>query len=140
MRDSCVSFVRHSDAGRRLRAERCSREVEVAMSFEDTLRAIVREELRPVVEEIRRALVSSPSDGELVTYARAAQLVGVSVSTIRARIASGALAKYGKGKAVRVRRADVLAMFERGASPAVPRGDAVEARILEIQSKRKAAH
>lgn len=76
------------------------------MSFEETLRSIVREEIRSALRE-ELAARPAPSGPELLTIAQAAASTGLGVSTIRTWLSAGKLNRYGAGRAVRVNRAEL---------------------------------
>lgn len=87
------------------------------MTFEDTLRAIVREELRAALRELAPAMPATlPEGGKLyLSPEEAAELVGVHVDTVREWLRSGELPTHGKGsRVVRVRRDQLERFLERG--------------------------
>ncbi len=107
------------------------------MGFEDELRSMLREELRPLHEQIaglRAALDERgrPTADDLLAVKDAARLASVSVSTIRGWIREGHLSRHGAGRLLRVRRADVLALLTASPSETGPHASADEqaARIL----------
>lgn len=76
------------------------------MSLEETLRQIVREELRAALNE--RPAPSAPD--ELLTTKQAAEVAKVQPATIRAWARGGELKRYGTAKKARWRRSEVLAL------------------------------
>lgn len=78
------------------------------MTLEDTLRVIVREEIRALREDLQAwQATPSASGAELLTYAQAAALKGLGYSTIRAWAESGRLNKHGEGRNVRVSKLEL---------------------------------
>jgi len=76
------------------------------VSFEEILRAIIREELAPLEEELERALGTGCD--ELLTPAQAAELAKVAPATLRKWARTGALTNRGSPRASRYRRSEVL--------------------------------
>lgn len=79
------------------------------MTFEETLAEV----LRRVVREELAARTATPATRELLTYAEAAELVGVGESTIKAWVKSGDLPVYGHNSIRRVKPAEVVAVLKR---------------------------
>lgn len=88
-------------------------------SFEDTLRAIVRDAVRDVVRDELRAhsLGAQPADQPAqsgtpvyVSTKQAAQIAGVYVVTIRDRVQRALLRGHRAGRLLRVDRAELIAM------------------------------
>lgn len=73
--------------------------------LEETLRRVVREELRAALAETPRA-----AEDRRVTYSDAASAAGVSVPTIRAWKKAGRLHAFGEGRNTRFSLAEVLAV------------------------------
>ena len=66
-----------------------------------------------VRKAVRDELAKLPAPGpEYLTISEAAALVSVSPSTIGAWFREKKLARYGKGRAVRVKRAELLALMD----------------------------
>jgi hypothetical protein len=107
----------------------------VSLLDEQALRGLIREEVRAALAEVRDSM-SSTSRPELVTYAQAADLVGVGVSTIKQWVKASVLPVYGAASSRRVRPADVVAVFKR----VDPRGTtddlAPEKQAAKILSRR----
>lgn len=90
-------------------------------TFEDTLRAIVREAVR---EELRAHSIgahplkqSGPADAPVfVSTEQAAQIAGVHVATIRDWIHRGLLRDHRAGRLLRVDRAELVAMMANAKS------------------------
>jgi excisionase family DNA binding protein len=92
------------------------------MSVDEVLRCILREELRPLREQLA-ALASAAerrpvNDGEFVSVKGAAAIASVSSGTVRGWISSRRLPAYRAGRLLRVRRDDLTALLS--ASPAAP--------------------
>lgn len=87
------------------------------MSFEETLRTIVREEVRAALSELRTQ-TSAPAtamEGQKLPVVQAAALYGPSPSTIAKWMKAGKLTRYGKGRSTRVDVAELLrALREEG--------------------------
>lgn len=78
------------------------------MTIEDTIRTVVREEIRAAVRELAEELrgATAPA-GHLLSYAEAAVYTGFGTSTIQDMVRSGRLNKYGEGRRVRVSREEL---------------------------------
>jgi len=85
------------------------------MSLEEMIRAIVREELGPLREQIERAL--GAGGDELLTPAQAAELLKVQPATLRAWVRRGALTNHGSLRAPRYRRSEVLSVKAEAPQP-----------------------
>lgn len=85
------------------------------MSFEETVRLIVREELQALERRLATAMQSKQNSNadERLTLAQAASLAGASVTTMKKWISTGALEVDRHGRLVRVRRGDVEALLAR---------------------------
>ncbi len=82
------------------------------MSLEESVRAVVREELKRVLrEELRLAIeqlrAAPNAESEFLSVKEAAQLTRVSEATVRDWMTRG-LRRYGQGHVVRIRRAELL--------------------------------
>jgi excisionase family DNA binding protein len=73
---------------------------------------------RQLRDDLRAAL--ELTDDELLTIAAAAEVASVSPATIGRWIRIGTLPAVGRGKATRIRRADLLVHLQRGGRRAVP--------------------
>lgn len=80
-------------------------------------------------EEQMSAATMGQGDAEFLKVKEAAALVRGCASTIRDWMRKGKLRRYGEGRLVRVRRAELLALMERGGSQATSEED-VAASIL----------
>jgi excisionase family DNA binding protein len=82
-------------------------------------------------EELRAGQRPEQRQDELLTLSKAAALIDVGTSTIRAWMKSGRLPRVGEGKTVRVRRADVLnALSQKSADREIERlADAALGRL-----------
>ncbi len=87
------------------------------MSFEETIRAAVRDEVRLAVREVLAPVIAklaeAASDGEFLSVSGAAKFLGASRAGVRKWIAEGRLPRYRAGKAIRVRRGDLLAFLQQ---------------------------
>lgn len=92
------------------------------MSFEDTLRAIVREVIREELAAAGGARTVEP-EPDLVKLSEVRRWVQISKTTLKTWIKAGVLPKYGVGRIVRVKLADVRAVMQRKAVPP-PRNEA----------------
>jgi len=79
--------------------------------FEDAIRTIVREELRPIREALA-TLKAPAAEAELMTAAEAAELARCTPETIRAWVRAGKLKRYGANGRLRVRRDEVLKLLQ----------------------------
>jgi excisionase family DNA binding protein len=80
-------------------------------SMEETIRGIVREEVRAALQEylpVRR------EGGDVLSIAEAAELARVHRVTVTRWLGDGTLKRLGSGRMTRVRRDDVLALLENG--------------------------
>lgn len=107
----------------------------LSASIEDVFRRIVREELDAALRRAfeRGGSPTAAAGAEFLTKEGAAALVQVGVGQIDSWLRKGALKKHGTGRAVRVARAELLALVMRG-RPA-PEGD-VEARADELLGRK----
>jgi excisionase family DNA binding protein len=78
------------------------------MSIDEAIRQAVREELREALKSFRAPAPATPD--ELLSVERAAELADVSKATIRRWVEQGLLKRYGSGRALRVRRDEVLSV------------------------------
>ena len=79
--------------------------------FEEAIRTIVREELRPLRQVLEALKPPSPLT-ELMTAIEAAELARRSPETIRAWVRVGKLKRYGANGRLLVSRADLLQLLE----------------------------
>lgn len=111
----------------------------MSATFEDTLRAIVREAVR---EELRAHGVGAqpakqpgPADALVfVSTKQAAQIAGVHVATIRDWVQRALLRGHRAGRLLRVDRAELLAMMTSAKSDA-PAAVNLDERAEEILAK-----
>lgn len=107
------------------------------MSFEDTLRSIVREEVRAAVDELRQAIALPASPAPtLLTVADVARSCQASAKTVVAWISSGRLPARKAGRKWLVQPAD-LDRFLAGSAASSPASDDAAA-VVRILSKRRA--
>lgn len=122
------------------------------MSIEETIRLVVREEIRAAMREFATAVQSRPGGDpdEQLSKAKAASIAGVSISTIDRWITTGALAIRKVGvepvhapsteprvdrRPIRIRRGDLDALLSRQ----VVQGGEVDADALadQVLARRK---
>jgi len=113
------------------------------MGIDDIIRALLREELRPLQEQIAlltaaAARAHRPTGDDLASVKEAARIASVSVGTVRAWIRASKLRRHGSGRLLRVRRADLLALLSAAHDQAGTHASADEqaARILGRQCAR----
>lgn len=98
--------------------------------FEDAIRTIVREELRPIREALA-TLKAPAAEVEMMTAAEAAKLARRSPETIRAWVRAGKLKRYGANGRLLVRRDELLKLLasepERMTEPEL---DAIANRLV----------
>ncbi len=110
-------------------------------SFEDTLRAIVRDAVRDVVRDELRAHglgpqpAAQPAQSATPAYVStklAAQIASVHVATIRDWVQRGLLRGHRAGRLLRVDRAELIALMTRAKSdaPAMVNLDRLAEEIL----------
>jgi len=115
------------------------------MTFEDTLRAIVREELRAAQKERDAALIEKIAERlgmvgrpEYASTTKAARLVDMNAATIRRWLRDGVLRRYRVGGRWRVKVSELEQLIANTA-PGELTDDEVEARagalLAEIQGK-----
>lgn len=73
----------------------------IKMIVGDVVRQVLREELRAIQQP-------PPAEQNLLRLRDASKLVGVSVSTLKEWIGSGALTRYGEGRILRISKAQLL--------------------------------
>lgn len=103
------------------------------MTIEDTIRAVVREELQRVLhEELRAAFAeTSPPDADgYFSIASAAAFAEVHPDTVRAWVKSGALPEHRAGRELRVLRSELRAFLAAGRSAARLSAEEEAAAIL----------
>jgi hypothetical protein len=86
------------------------------MSTDDALYRLVRRAVADALAEAKMLHAREP-EPDLVSVAHVRRHIEVSPSWLKARIASGELAKYGRGRLARVRLDDVRALLARRAGP-----------------------
>jgi len=101
-----------------------------------TVQLAVEEAVRPLREELaslreRVAPAVPRADAALLTTAEAAALMGVKPATIREWVAAGRLTAHGTSRALRVSRAELLALRPGRAGAEVVDLEARAAAILE---------
>lgn len=75
-------------------------------SIRDAVRLVVREELAPIVADLKR--LARPGQDELLRYKEAAKVAKVCEGTIRAWVKSRRLKRYGSARVPLVRRDELL--------------------------------
>lgn len=109
------------------------------ITIDDLLRDVVRKELEPLREELRRLLsTNNPGrdDADYLTVQEAADFAKVNPGTIRDWLKRGVLPRHGRGKVVRVRRDELhAAMKAPSATKSAP--DAQAVTILQRVGRRR---
>jgi len=87
------------------------------VSLEESVRAVVREEMKRVLREELRAAIEDQraapnATSEFLSVKEAAELTRVSEATVRDWMTRG-LKRYGQGHVVRIRRAELLLFLSR---------------------------
>lgn len=77
------------------------------MTLEETIRAVVREEIRAALRELRQPAPPATSAEPYLTIAQAAALACVGGTTVRDWLRAGKLNRYGQGKRVLINRAEL---------------------------------
>lgn len=100
------------------------------MSLDDAIKEAVRAELRPLAERIEAALakLERGTGDQYLSLDDASAKTGLSKTTLRAKLADGALTRYGVGRAVRLRWSELERLLrEQGAArSSAPSADAEE--------------
>ncbi len=109
------------------------------MSVDEILRCIVREELRPLREQLA-AIASTvehrpDSGGVFVSVKGAAAVACVSVGTVRGWIFSGRLQAHRAGRLLRVRRDDLMRLLA-GPPSAPPKAATADDQAVRILAGR----
>lgn len=90
------------------------------MSLEDSLRQIVREELRDALRDLKGSRAEGRSGAELLSIAQCVALTGYSAGTIRKWRAEDRFTKYGQGRTIRIDKAELLRLMRRRDDAAAP--------------------
>lgn len=103
------------------------------MTFEDTIRQVVREEIRSALQDLapQRTATTGP---EYLRFAEAAVHARVSPSTIREWVQTGKLNRYGEGRTPLVRR-DELDRALAAQKPKLLSDADLEARAEQLTKK-----
>lgn len=106
------------------------------MSMEDEVRRVVAGALDPAIEELRSATATLRSEisrgaQEYLTTHEAAELARVTPATIREWIKNGKLHRYGLGRGLLVRTAEVHQLLAPEAGDPIDR--AVEAELQTLR-------
>lgn len=87
------------------------------MNLDETLRTIVREEIRAALREVGGV---QPAATELLTITQAAEVANVHRATVQRWLKAGQLQRRGSGRLTRVARSDVMEVLARGQVEAKP--------------------
>src|SRR5690349_17081691 len=80
---------------------------------EDAIKTVVSEVVRQVLREELQALRQPPpAEQNLLSLRKASELFGISASTLKAWLRSGELTRFGKGRIVRISKAQLLEQLE----------------------------
>lgn len=108
----------------------------ISPSIEDVFRRIVREENERLEQRLRAQFGSGAAEDELLTPEEAAAVAKVSPATLRRWTSSRGLRKCGSGRAVRIRRGDLVAFLSGGRTLAPAARQTAEDRADEILGRR----
>jgi excisionase family DNA binding protein len=114
---------------------------EGCVSLEESVRAVVREEMKRVLREELRAAIeqlrAAPNAGnEFLSVKEAAELTRVSEATVRDWMKRG-LKRYGQGHVVRIRRAELLLFLSASTDSAGEDIDIEDHAIAILRSTRR---
>jgi len=109
--------------------------------LKQTVQLAVEEAVRPLREELaslreKVAPVTPRADAALLTTSEAAALMGVKPATIREWVAAGKLTAHGTSRALRIARAELLALRPDRSGATVVDLQARAAAILERDARR----
>lgn len=90
------------------------------MSVDDTIRQVVREELREFLRLFREAQSQQKEGTELLSIAQCVALTGLGAGTIRKWRTDGKLTHYGSGRTIRIDKAELLRLMRRRDDAAAP--------------------
>jgi excisionase family DNA binding protein len=99
------------------------------VSLQDELRTLFEDVFRKVLREELRAQTPAETDDPFLSVADAAELASLTPGTIRAWIKLGQLHRYGRGRLLRVRRSELLALLA-GADGKPPAAEDVSPEAL----------
>ena len=110
------------------------------MSLEESVRTVVREELKRVLREELRSLIEQlragpNAESEFLSVKEAAEFTRVSEATVRDWMTRG-LKRYGQGHVVRIRRAELLLFLSQGTDSAGKEIDIEEHAIAILGGTR----
>jgi hypothetical protein len=108
-------------------------------SIEDTIHATVRLAVREEMGALREALEQTrpAARGELASVAKASEVADVCPDTLRRWIRKGLLRRYGRGRVVRVRLAELERMLSAGGTEASNDVSPEDAAEAILNRKRK---
>jgi excisionase family DNA binding protein len=111
------------------------------VSLEDSVRAVVREEMKRVLREELRAAIeelrATPNaQSEFLSVKEAAKLTRVSEATVREWMTRG-LTRYGQGHVVRICRAELLLFLSRAAGSEEEEANDVEEQAIAILGRTR---
>lgn len=88
------------------------------MTLDSYFREVLREEIRTVLREEMRVHAAPPEAGEYLTGKQAQALAQISAPTLEKWVKQGHLKKYGRGRAVRYRRHELVSVLASFPVPA----------------------
>ena len=112
------------------------------MSLEESVRAVVREEMKRVLREELRAAIEelrglpSAAEKEFLSVKEAADLTDVSQTTVREWMTKG-LKRYGQGHVVRIRRVELLAFLSANSQEVEEQIDVEEHAVAILGRSRR---
>lgn len=105
------------------------------MTMEDTLRILVREEVRSAVREVV-ATLRPAGESPLMTVREAASFARVAEPTVRSWIQQGKLNRYGTKGALRIKRDELERLLTSRDEPRMTDAD-LDARADELAKRRR---
>lgn len=111
------------------------------MSFEETVRAIVREEISRAMKEVSPSVpaCSVSSGADLLRIAEASKRFGYSKETISRWVRAGVVKRYGTERSVRVSEREVLKYLSTAKAAKDVSASLTDEQIMALARKRAAS-